>query len=227
MMGGEDESKPTFGHLIILMRDVDGKVAEVEELVLGQENTRKLKHDQKKDPLARNAIREGLEDAFQSITFHTMPSPHPRISGVLYYTTLCAAGRSFKTSKVLILIAHQLKIQRHRLEPVTDPQTVPFRPCDSIPSNTRGFQYHRWCCTPVGGSSRFRDLPRPAEGHHRRTPQHCSHIRWEGHCWRGTLERHCCRSVRVRQPNRCDLPPKVCCTSECMRQSEGARDTYS
>lgn len=91
MMGGEDESKPTFGHLIILMRDVDGKVAEVEELVLGQENTRKLKHDQKKDPLARNAIREGLEDAFQSITFHTMPSPHPRISGVfvLHHSVRC------------------------------------------------------------------------------------------------------------------------------------------
>jgi len=81
MMGGEDESRPTFGHLIILMRDVDGKVDEVEKLVLGREDTKNLKLKQKKDPMERNMIREGLKDAFESIAFHTMPAPHPRISG--------------------------------------------------------------------------------------------------------------------------------------------------
>ncbi len=106
LMESEDKSRPTFGHLIILMRDVDGKVAEVEELVLGHENTRNLKHEQKKDPMERNAIREGLVDAFESITFHTMPSPHRKISGNVCFTPhlVCCQPLSLR-SRVLTFVA--------------------------------------------------------------------------------------------------------------------------
>lgn len=75
------EETPSFGHLIILLRDVQGKAEEIEDLVLGKEQTRGLKHDEKLEAGRRNIIREGLESAFESITFHTMPRPHLKIAG--------------------------------------------------------------------------------------------------------------------------------------------------
>ena len=73
--------KPTFGHLIILMRDVDGKATEIEELVLGAEQTADLRFSEEGEAEHRNRIRRNLKAAFESITFHTMPIPHPDITG--------------------------------------------------------------------------------------------------------------------------------------------------
>lgn len=75
------EETPSFGHLIILIRDVEGQAKEIEDLVLGMEQTRGLKHEEKLEAGQRNLIREGLESAFESITFHTMPPPHLDIAG--------------------------------------------------------------------------------------------------------------------------------------------------
>lgn len=80
---GEANGKetPSFGHLIILTRDIEGKAKEIEDFVLGMEQTQGLKHKEKLKAGERNLIREGLESAFESITFHTMPCPHPDIAG--------------------------------------------------------------------------------------------------------------------------------------------------
>lgn len=78
----DDEGRPTFGHLVILVRDVEGKAAEIEDLVLGKERTRGLKLNEKTEVGERNMIRDDLKAAFESITFHTMPSPHPDITGI-------------------------------------------------------------------------------------------------------------------------------------------------
>lgn len=79
--GANGEDNPSFGHLIILIRDVEGKAKEIEDHVLGKEQTRSLKHKQRVKAGGRNVIREGLEASFESITFHTMPIPHPDIAG--------------------------------------------------------------------------------------------------------------------------------------------------
>ena len=79
----DGEGNPTFGHLIILLRDVEGKAEEIEHLVLRKEATRRLKHDEKLDAGERNTIRDGLRNAFESITVHTMPLPHPNIAGAV------------------------------------------------------------------------------------------------------------------------------------------------
>lgn len=68
-----------FGHLIILMRDVTGKAEEIKAFVMGEEDTEDLSFEAAKDGDERNLIRKGLKKAFQSITVHTMPSPHANI----------------------------------------------------------------------------------------------------------------------------------------------------
>ena len=81
VMDRNNEEESTFGHLVLLMRDVKGKVAEIEALVMDDEDTIGLTHDERKDAEERNTIRQGLKDAFKSITVHTMHRPHPEISG--------------------------------------------------------------------------------------------------------------------------------------------------
>lgn len=76
-----DEGKPTFGHLIILVRDVDGKAMDIKDLVLGEEATKGRTHKERVEMNERNMIRGALKAAFESITFHTMPLPHPDILG--------------------------------------------------------------------------------------------------------------------------------------------------
>lgn len=76
-----DRQEPTFGHLVLLVRDVKGKAAEIEALVMDDEDTGGLSLGERKDAHERNIIREGLRDAFKSITVHTMHRPHPDISG--------------------------------------------------------------------------------------------------------------------------------------------------
>lgn len=78
-----EEGGPTFGHLVLLMRDVKGKATEIEELVMDDEDVSDLaEHDDKKDAKERNIIRRGLKDAFKSITVRTMQRPHADISGI-------------------------------------------------------------------------------------------------------------------------------------------------
>lgn len=78
VMGRDDEEgTPVFGHLILLMRDVKGKAAAIEALVLDDEETGGLTNDAKE----RNTIRQGLKEAFKSIVVCTMHRPHPRIGG--------------------------------------------------------------------------------------------------------------------------------------------------
>lgn len=61
------------------MRDVKGKAAEIEALVLGDEETADgLTNDANKE---RNTIRQGLKEAFKSIIVCTLHRPHPRIGG--------------------------------------------------------------------------------------------------------------------------------------------------
>eukprot|EP00752_Nemacystus_decipiens_P015572 g13895.t1 len=79
VLPGDRDAEPAFGHLIILMRDVDMDAASIEEIVLKKERTRGLKHVEKKNMEERNLIREGLNEAFSSIAVHTMPSPHHEI----------------------------------------------------------------------------------------------------------------------------------------------------
>lgn len=98
------EDKPSFGHLIILIRDVEGKVKEIENLVLGKEQTRHLKHTDKVQAGERNMIREGLEASFESITFHTMPIPHPDIAGGARVTSMTA--QSFRLLLYLFVMKH-------------------------------------------------------------------------------------------------------------------------
>lgn len=81
VMGREDEREPAFGHLILLMRDVKGKTAEIEALVMDDEDAGDLTFDDAKDVLERNRIRKGLRAAFKSIIVHTMNRPHPEIAG--------------------------------------------------------------------------------------------------------------------------------------------------
>lgn len=80
VMAGDRDAEPTFGDLIILMRDV-GDAAGIEKIVLGEERTRGLKYKEKKDMDERNVIRRGLKEAFRSISIHVMPSPHRAIEG--------------------------------------------------------------------------------------------------------------------------------------------------
>lgn len=79
---GRKEGGNKFDHLIILLRDVDGREADIEELVLGIEDTDHLDLELQKDPTGRNSIRKALKFAFESIVVHAMPSPHPRIAGM-------------------------------------------------------------------------------------------------------------------------------------------------
>lgn len=81
VMDRQDEGESTFGHLVLLVRDVKGKVAEIEALVMDDEDTGGQSLEEKKDANERNIIRQGLRDAFKSITIHTMHCPHPEISG--------------------------------------------------------------------------------------------------------------------------------------------------
>lgn len=81
VMPGDRDTEPTFGDLIILMRDVERDAAGIENIVLGEERTRGLKYEEKKDMEERNLIRRGLKEAFRSIAVHIMPSPHRKIEG--------------------------------------------------------------------------------------------------------------------------------------------------
>lgn len=53
----EDEHEGTFGHLIFVFRDVTGKAAGIEALVLGEEDTGKLKLAEQRYVSERNRIR--------------------------------------------------------------------------------------------------------------------------------------------------------------------------
>ena len=78
VMGGNDEKgAPVFGHLILLMRDVKGKAAEIQALVLDDEETDDLTNGASE----RNKIRQGLKEAFGSVVVCTVQRPHPRIGG--------------------------------------------------------------------------------------------------------------------------------------------------
>ena len=88
----EDEHERTFGHLILVFRDVTGKAAGIEALVLGEEGTGKLKFAEQRHVSERNRIRQGIKEAFKSITVHTMPNPHPSIGGDVF--TMHAAPRA-------------------------------------------------------------------------------------------------------------------------------------
>ena len=85
---GRREGGTKFGHLIILLRDVDGRAAEIEELLFGVEDTDHVPLDQQKAPSERNSIRRAVKFAFESIVVHTMPSPHPRIAGMRFLAHL-------------------------------------------------------------------------------------------------------------------------------------------
>ncbi len=76
-----DEQQRPFGHLILVIRDVKRRAAEVEPLLLANEDTDKLADKELKCVSERNRIRQGLRDSFKSITVHTMPRPHPDIEG--------------------------------------------------------------------------------------------------------------------------------------------------
>lgn len=76
-----DEGEPTFGHLILVVRDVKGQAAQIEALVMKDEHTGNLACKDGKEVLERNEIRKGLRKAFKSITVHTMHRPHPDIEG--------------------------------------------------------------------------------------------------------------------------------------------------
>lgn len=80
----EEHEERTFGHLILVFRDVTGKAAGIEALVLGEEGTEKLKFTEQKHVSERNRIRQGLKAAFKSVAVHTMPNPHPNIGGDLF-----------------------------------------------------------------------------------------------------------------------------------------------
>lgn len=82
VMDRQDEGESTFGHLVLLVRDVKGRAAEIEALVMDDEDTRGLSVAEGKDAHERNTIREGLRNAFKSIAVHTMHRPHPEISGL-------------------------------------------------------------------------------------------------------------------------------------------------
>lgn len=75
-----NEHERTFGHLILVFRDVTGKAAEIEALVLGEEDTGTYPAGQIHIS-GRNRIRQGLKAAFKSVAIHTMPNPHPNIGG--------------------------------------------------------------------------------------------------------------------------------------------------
>ncbi|CAN0363561.1 unnamed protein product, partial [Pylaiella littoralis] len=77
VVGQQDEGEPAFGHLVLLMRDVKGKAAEIEALVMDDEDVESLNFEDSKDILERNRIRKGLRTAFKSIIVHTMNRPHP------------------------------------------------------------------------------------------------------------------------------------------------------
>ncbi|CBN77626.1 GBP1, guanylate-binding protein [Ectocarpus siliculosus] len=79
VVNGEGKREHAFGHLIILLRDVTGRAAETEAFVMGIEDTEDLSFEAAKDGAERNLIRTTLKKAFESITFHTMPSPHANI----------------------------------------------------------------------------------------------------------------------------------------------------
>lgn len=97
VMAREEGDEPTFGHLILLMRDVKkGKAPEIEALVMGDEDTSGLEHDDKKDARERNIIRHGLRDAFKSIIVQTMHRPHEDISGT--YMISGAVGNTTEVS---------------------------------------------------------------------------------------------------------------------------------
>lgn len=79
--GHEDGGTTTFGHLVLLVRDVNGKAADIEGLVLGDEDAGDLPSGQEKNVTERNRIRQGLKKSFKSIIVHSMPRPHPEIDG--------------------------------------------------------------------------------------------------------------------------------------------------
>lgn len=76
-----ERGESAFGHLILLVRDVKGKAAEIEELGMDDEDTCDLKEDEENDANERNRIRQGLKTAFQSITIKTLHGPHADMSG--------------------------------------------------------------------------------------------------------------------------------------------------
>lgn len=75
---GEDNA--TFGHLIILVRDVTEKAEEIKALVMGYEDMSGLKWDDERAVCDRNRIRKKIQEVFESVHVHTMPSPHPHIA---------------------------------------------------------------------------------------------------------------------------------------------------
>ncbi|CAN0363637.1 unnamed protein product [Pylaiella littoralis] len=70
-----------FGHLIILVRDVAEKAKEIKELVMGYEDMAAgLSWNDEAAVSDRNRIRKRLQEVFESIDVHTMPSPHADIA---------------------------------------------------------------------------------------------------------------------------------------------------
>ncbi len=67
----EDEGATTFGHLVLLIRDISGKAGDIEVQLLRDEES----------ATERNKIRRGLKKAFKSITVHSLPRPHEEIDG--------------------------------------------------------------------------------------------------------------------------------------------------
>lgn len=77
----QNDGGPTFGHLILLMRDVKKSAADIKALIMNDEDAGELKLEEAKDIMERNKIRKGLRAAFKSIDVHTMHRPHAEISG--------------------------------------------------------------------------------------------------------------------------------------------------
>lgn len=71
----------TFGHLIILMRDVERGAGDIENILMEEESTEGYTYMEKKQKDERNLIRKGLKAAFRSITVQLLPCPHHAIDG--------------------------------------------------------------------------------------------------------------------------------------------------
>lgn len=117
VVNGEGKWEHAFGHLIILLRDVTGTAVETEAFVMGIEDTEDLSFEAAKDGAERNLIRTTLKKAFESITFHTMPSPHanigrecPRVISLRAFSALIVIER------VLTVVSRGVEFAGHELE---------------------------------------------------------------------------------------------------------------
>ncbi|CAM9769507.1 unnamed protein product [Ectocarpus sp. 12 AP-2014] len=75
----KNKGEPTFGHLILVMRDVKQRAAEIESLIMDDEDGG-LTHEDAQGVPERNLIRKRLRAVFKSMVVHTMHRPHPEIA---------------------------------------------------------------------------------------------------------------------------------------------------